>query len=455
MRRNQWLLVGMSVLAAGALLTGCGGSGQAKESEGSNTQQTEGAAEGQQAEADSSEKVVLNYYDWNTHMKAVAEEFNASQDRIEVVFNELPDNMDVNTKLDVLAMGGGEIDILPSKDGDQFIRMSNGMFAPLNDYIEEDGFDMEASFGDMLQWCESGDVYYGLPMHASISGIYYNKDMFDAAGVDYPSDDWTWEEYKETAAKLTHGEGQDKIYGAYNHIWGGEWIHPAVTKAQFYTEDGQCNLAAEPFVKALEDRKNLDDAGYQMSYSEAAATQTSISAHFLGGKSAMAIAGSWFIRDLKNQTDYPHDFNVGFAYIPRYDETVPEKNLTLSATMLAVASTSKHPKEAYEAIKYMVTEGAMAIAESGNYPCYQPAYCDDLTNAFFEGSGITTEDGNKMFDADAQLISKIAIGPASGQYMQLITDEGNLYLTGEQSIEDTIQNIVEGTNQAIEEENGK
>ena len=120
------------------------------------------------ANADSGEKVVINYYDWDASASNVVDRFNASQDKIEVVFTQIPDNMDKISKLDVLAMGGGEIDVFPISDGDQFTRMQNGMFAPIDEYIAAEGLDLEKSFGEMAKWCEWDGVTYGFPLRASV-----------------------------------------------------------------------------------------------------------------------------------------------------------------------------------------------------------------------------------------------------------------------------------------------
>ena len=72
---------------------------------------------------------------------------------------------------------------------------------------------------------------YSLPYKTSSWFVVYNKDVFDAAGEPYPDGDWTWEEYAEVAARLTSGEGADKVYGSLNFqptsMW---WRVPANTK---------------------------------------------------------------------------------------------------------------------------------------------------------------------------------------------------------------------------------
>ena len=458
------LAVLLSVSMVVGLLTGCGGGDSStKETKGQTdapkaTQAPAGETQApdetdakDDGNTDSGDKVVINYYDWDASASNVVDRFNASQDKIEVVFTQIPDNMDKISKLDVLAMGGGEIDVFPISDGDQFTRMQNGMFAPIDEYIAAEGLNLEESFGEMAKWCEWDGVTYGFPLRASVGGVFYNKNVFDEAGIEYPTGDWTWDEYKDLAAKLTKGEGTDKLYGTFNHIWAGEWSHAATQVTPFYKEDGTSNVGDEMFVKILEDRMALDEAGVQPSYTEIQATQAMPNSFFLGGKCAMVICGAWLIRDMKDTTNFPHDFEIGFTYFPRTTADVASnKNLFMSATMIGIAATSKHPAESYEFIKYLVTEGAKDIAAGGNYPCYKLAFDDDVINAFIEGSGLSFEDGAQLFAEDVALHSTKPLGPGAAAYMDTLGDEQSLYFTGAQDAQTTMDNVANAMNEEIE-----
>ena len=437
------MVIGSMTACGGGSSTGAGGSNAA----GGNDTNAENNAEG----AESGEAVVINYYDWDASAAGVVDRFNESQDDIKVVFTQIPDNMDKNSKLDVLAMGGGDIDVLPCGDGDQFTRMQNSMFAPLDDYIAEDGLNMEEAFGAMGDWCVWNGVTYGLPIRASVGGVFYNKDAFDEAGIAYPDGSWTWDDYLDIATKLTKGEGADKVYGTYNHVWAGEWIHPAVQIEDFYKEDGTSNINSENFVKYLNERKALDDAGVQPSFTEVNATQAMPNSYFLGGKCAMVICGAWLVRDMKDKENYPYDFEIGFNYFPRTTEDVTsEKNLFMGATMLGVAATSKHPKEAYEFIKYMVTEGSVDVAAGGNYPCYKMAFDDAVINAFIEGSGLPFEEGQKLFADDVVYNNAKPIKAGAAAYMDTMEEQEGLFFTGDQDAKTTLDNVAEAMNEEIE-----
>ncbi len=95
-------------------------------------------------------------------------------------------------------------------------------------------------------------VQYGLPTDLDLSLIFYNKDIFDAAGVSYPEAGWTWDDYRDIAKALTQGEGVGKIYGsaAFNFgrmrmiawSYGGDFIDP---------DTGEAAMESEPVQRAM------------------------------------------------------------------------------------------------------------------------------------------------------------------------------------------------------------
>ena len=66
--------------------------------------------------------VVINYYDWDIPDQKFIDDFNAANPDIQVVAHSIPANGERLTKLDILAMSGGDMDVMPISDGDQFTR---------------------------------------------------------------------------------------------------------------------------------------------------------------------------------------------------------------------------------------------------------------------------------------------------------------------------------------------
>ena len=87
---------------------------------------------------------------------------------------------------------------------------------PLDDILTKDGIDTSI-YNDMALKAFSADgVQYGVPDSFSNVVLIYNKDLFDQAGIDYPTDDWKWEDAMAAAEKI-RALG-DNIYGYYHPI---------------------------------------------------------------------------------------------------------------------------------------------------------------------------------------------------------------------------------------------
>ena len=172
------LAITLACVMAAGVLGGCSGKGGEKTTEGVTGGNSEAATEAEKGEktesAASGEKTIIHYYDWVTMDTSIIDEFNAANPDIEVQYHAIPDNgSDKLTQLDILAMGGGEIDVMPGSDGEQMLRMKNGMYAPIDEFIEKDGIDMEKNFGGILSYASYDGVTYGYPIRSTIEGIWY------------------------------------------------------------------------------------------------------------------------------------------------------------------------------------------------------------------------------------------------------------------------------------------
>ena len=93
-------------------------------------------------------------------------------------------------------------------------RIDSGFAYPLDELFDSAGFSLEEDYDEAIKQKESSDGhYYSLPAKRITETILYNQKMFDDAGIPYPDKDWTYDEFLDTARKLTKGEGTDKVYG--------------------------------------------------------------------------------------------------------------------------------------------------------------------------------------------------------------------------------------------------
>lgn len=100
---------------------------------------------------------------------------------------------------------------------------ATGVLEDLGPYIEKSGYDLNDYWPDLLESGKYNGKLYGLPRDIGLEVLYYRKDIFDEAGVPYPTDTWTWDDLRSAAEKLTVVEagGRVKRYGL--GMEGGKW----------------------------------------------------------------------------------------------------------------------------------------------------------------------------------------------------------------------------------------
>ena len=92
--------------------------------------------------------------------------------------------------------------------------VSNGQVEDLMPYIERDGVDLSIYSGAAEKLSINNQIF-GLPFRNDLWLLFYNKDLFDKAGVAYPTDDMTWDDWAQMCKEMTSGSGTEKVYGGY------------------------------------------------------------------------------------------------------------------------------------------------------------------------------------------------------------------------------------------------
>jgi ABC-type glycerol-3-phosphate transport system substrate-binding protein len=233
--------------------------------------------------------------------KATADAFMAANDDVEVTLTPVAGENWGTYYANVATMiaGGERPDLMViSSEGAQFVH-ANDLALPINDYLESDpdAAELRDDIADGLieGFTVDGDIL-GLAQSWNDMVIWYNTDVFAAAGLEPPSSDWTWEEFTQIAAALskdTNGDGTNDQYGftwASNEIFPG--IMPWVANAGGnLTSDDVCEATADTpevaeAVNFLNDLINQGIAPAPMPMSD-------VFTRFQSGSVAMFGAGRW------------------------------------------------------------------------------------------------------------------------------------------------------------------
>lgn len=179
--------------------------------------------------------------------------------------------------------------------GQEFIKQ--GLFVALDDYIQKEKDFNLADFtpASLVSYQRDGKLW-GIPYDEGPANLYYNKDLFDAAGEAYPDASWDLEKLKEVAIKLTKGEGPEKQFGLGElPSLGDSLVAPPYLfpfGAQYISEpkEDQVLINTPEAVAALEWWEELRTKGAVPSPAD---LQNVAWPAFQFGKIAMTVQGSW------------------------------------------------------------------------------------------------------------------------------------------------------------------
>lgn len=314
--------------AAAVALSGCGG--------GSGSKQAEGG------------KVKLRFASWDSaedldSQQKLVDQFNASQDKIEVALEAY--GQDYDTKISA-GMGSGDTpDILYMWDYPAYY----GGLEPLDAYIEKEGADFKADYYETLWSYNSMDgSIYGMPVGFTTHALYYNKDMFDTAGVEYPTADWTWDDLREASAVITEKcEGSKGFsfqikadpYDYEMYLWSNG--------SSLVDDEGKLQgcLNSDKSVEVFNFFQGMEKDGIAMP------TEKNGTDEMKNGKTAMFIYGSWALDSFKEA-----GLNYGVVEIPAFAGAAQDSVSILSSSGVSISKDSKHKDEAWEFIKFWTGE---------------------------------------------------------------------------------------------------
>ncbi|MFX3635623.1 MAG: sugar ABC transporter substrate-binding protein [Candidatus Pristimantibacillus sp.] len=246
---------------------------------------------------------------------------------------------------------------------------------------------------------------YGIPLNSYVTVMLYNKDLFDKANLEYPPTDyedksWTFDKMVDYAKMMTVDSTNlaEAQYGV-DFGFGERDQRPQYFGGNVYSDDvwtnggkpSEINLTKPEVIEAY---KKIYGLIYDEKVSPTPAFSKSVSGQFgdpfLSGKIAMSVVGSW---SLAASSDF--NFNVGVAAVPQGPNE--KVRSVLYVDPLFILKDSKHPEEALEWIKYLITtevqEKSIELS-GGNPPVNQKAAEKYYSN--FEG--IDPEQIQQVFD---------------------------------------------------------
>lgn len=326
------------------------------------------------------EDTTLTYMSWDPEQleveQAAIAAFEAANPGVKIETSAMPPK-DYWPRLSALAASGDLPDVFMMSSG--FVKE----WAAADNLADLSGVVTDAELENYYEGAASVGVINGkrvaFPQNWVAPVLYYNIDMFEAAGVPLPAADWTWDDFLSAAKALTIDEDNDGsvdtwgmwLYGRYAHVepWvfrnGGRYLNADETALELNDE-------AVNALKFLTDLVNVEGVAPQPQEMEGVRQQDVMAL----GMSAMWVDGSWNIANVRKVAG--DDFRWGIAQVPVGPDATDETVAAYAwADLLSVGAGTENADLAWQFIQHMVGEGRDASDFLGGKV---PAYVDIATS---------------------------------------------------------------------------
>lgn len=262
------------------------------------------------------------------------------------------------------------------KSGDIHVSGSKNLLLDLTPYLERDAEEVNPDdfFPATLEGLKVDGKQLAMPTSFNVSLLYYNVDLFDEAGLAYPTNDWAQADFVSAGQALTVQEdGKFVQWGCATELgWWGEWlIHVRQAGGDWMSEDGTtCVLDSDEAIKGLEFFYNKTNGG---SLGFAPGIADDALGGFAAGKVAMNYGGH-----TGNWASYNavEGLNWDIAELP--EGSVQKAGAEFAIEGYAISKDTKNAEAAWTFLKYFTGyEGAKLMSELG-YPCCRQSVADEL-----------------------------------------------------------------------------
>ena len=361
MSRKWFLLIALMLVAA--LLVACGG-GDTNEPEAqpeATTATDEEAAPveeepmeepaEEEAAAPSGDVTELSLMGWsssdaeNARLQEMVDTFNAANPDLNVTLNQVPD---YDTALQTAIAGGSPPDVFYIDSFRLPDYVDANALMPIGDQME----NADDFYPSLRQAFTIDGTFYCPPKDFSTLALQYNTDMFDAAGLDYPTADWTWDDLRSAAEALS--DPDNGVYGltlsadfarmiAFLYQAGGTVTNEDFTAMTL--DSPEAMEAAEFYIGLVNDGFAAQPSDLDSGWPGEA---------FGKGQAAMAIEGNWIAPFLTDQ--FP-DLNWGVAEMP----AGPGGDATMAFTVCyGVAASAPNPEASVRLANWLTGAEGMA-----------------------------------------------------------------------------------------------
>lgn len=361
---------------------------------------------------------------------------------------------DTINKLKSAQIGNMGADLVQIYDIGTRFMIDSGWIIPMQELIDDAGYDLSQIEPNIAAYYTVDDKLYSMPFNSSTPLLYYNKDMFEAAGMKEPPA--SLEGIMEIADKLTEDGGAGEVISLSIYGWffeqllckqglayadNGNGREDAATKVEFDENGGGLNIAKV--------WKELADSGIAPNVGRGGDAGL---ADFSAGKSAITLGSTASLKQILE--DVNGKFEVGTAYFPKVTEADQGGVSIGGASLWALNNEDESRKEAaWKFVEFLVSPESQAYwnAQTGYFPVTtaaheEPVFQDNIA----EYPQFQTAIDQLHDSAPEYAGALLSIFPEARQIVESNIEN---MVNGQQSPEDAVASMAESINASIEEYN--
>lgn len=235
--------------------------------------------------------------------------------------------------------------------------VKNGMLEPLSNYLKQKSApkldDFVKSSVDAYQYQSQ---QYAIPRDIDAIAVWYNKKMFDQAGVSYPDKNWTWDDLKQKSVQLRKGLDKQSYPLAMEFSSGQDSYFNLLLQAgdKIVLPEGKTDVANDKAIAVYRDVQGMLNAGLIQPPGEMEASDV-----FQSNRVAMVYAGSWWALPF-SQNELIKD-HIGVVPMPKMAEQAGVSH----SLAFAMSAKSQHKDAAWKFIEFMSSEHAQQTLATG------------------------------------------------------------------------------------------
>ncbi|MGF3112043.1 ABC transporter substrate-binding protein [Facklamia sp. P12934] len=384
-------------------------------------------------------------------LQKLVDQYNESQDAVEVDAQYQGSYDETLTKLRSSA-SGSEVgaDVVQVFEVGTTFMIDSGLTVPIQDYVDKTDFDLDLLEPNLLAYFTIEDRLHSMPFNNSTPLMYYNKDIFDKAGVEVPT---TLEDLIEIGPKLQEaGAAMPASIGIYGW-WIDQWFNKMEKEIFDYANGRDGAPESVAFIenggmeKILTMWKKGVDAGVMPNVGREGGHP-----EFIAGQSAITFGSTASLRQLLTEVD--GRFEIGTAYYPGIDSEDKGGVSIGGASLWMIESDDEAKKDAaWDFIQFLVSPASQAQwnVDTGYFPVNLAAHEEQNFKDNLEAFPQFQTAIDQLHDSTAD--DQGALAGVAQEARQVFENELEKVINGETDPKSAAQAMADQINKAIENYN--